>query len=150
MDCSKKIKIPLIVTVFFVLITFTLPPTIFAGPPVKCPCFSKSDIMNYVRKGNPSNLACSHNAVYNGYIYFRTVHDTTNRYYYNVELYTWRSDEGHTYSPNPYEVDYNWTKYDRNNVIKSYGNCDSTDQTDAIACYDIVYDICTDYDLWDN
>ena len=47
---QKFMKITLFFFVFFVLTAFTIPTTLFAGPPAKCPCFSASEVDGFVRK----------------------------------------------------------------------------------------------------
>ena len=52
MFTKKKIKTPLFFTIFFVLITFTIPMTLYAGPSAKCPCFTAGEISRDISKAD--------------------------------------------------------------------------------------------------
>jgi len=57
MFSKKKINTPLLVVIFFVLVTLNLPLTLYAGPSnrVGCPCFSIQDALRYA---HPPFVSC--------------------------------------------------------------------------------------------
>jgi len=56
---KKRIKMPFIFIAFFVIITFTIPVAVLAGPPdgeAKCPCFSEREVLRAISKSSQDVL----------------------------------------------------------------------------------------------